>query len=368
MTNSIKTYQNIYVTNKFVRIFVFSLLSLVFGYFVVLSPELALANHRAQVLGEATESSDLSVPSTSEGPGLILPDSPLFFLDKLKQNFRLLLAFSPEVKTKVYTAIAGERLAELQFMLAKNNENGIKIALVGVSDNLKKAAEGLTQAKLTGKDVKLLARSTNDSIKDKQEKLSILESQARGEMKAQVQAVRQALKVAKVEVEDSLPEDELENEIQDDLEEEIEDHIKVTGDSARGLEHAVNVLSKLASQAAEKQQTRREEALRHAIEVKNETLRKQQERELELDKKKHENLLKAKERFIEKAREGVRKVQEAEREFQDAQDEINENEGPSENSGPGSLNSGRGSSDSNESEDNSNSGSSGSGSSGSDDD
>ena len=319
-------------------------------------------------MGDATDSSDLTIPPTAEGPGLILPDSPIFFLDELKQNLRLMLAFTPEQKAKVHRAVAGERLAELQFMLAKNNSQGIRVALQGVSDNLKKAAADLSEARLKGKDVKLLAKTTNDAIKEKREKLSILEENSTGEMKARVKAAREALKAAKVEVEDSLPEDELENEIEDDLEDEIEDHVKATRDSARGLEHAISVLTRLASQAAEKQQTRREEALRHAIEVKNEALRKQQERLFELENKKHEKLLKAKEKFLERTREAVEKTQEAAREFQKDQDEINEEEDISDNSGPGSLNSGSESSSSNDSKDNSVSGSSGSGRSGSDDD
>ena len=354
------------MNKKSAGILAFGLSSLIFSFVLVFSPS-ASAHHRAQVLGEETTVSP-SISSTTEGPGILLPDSPLFFLDKLKQNLRLFLAFSPETKSKVYSAIAGERLAELQFMLAKNDERGIQIALSGVSENLKKAASNLTEAKLKGKDVKLLARATNTSIKDKQEKISNLEDQATGEFKAQVKAIKEAIKIAKIEVEDSLPEDELENEIEDALEEEIEDHIQVASDSAKGLEHAINVLSRLASQAAKKQQTRREEALRHAIEVKNDALIKQQERALELEKQKQERLLKAKEKFLEKTREAIKKAQEAAQEFEEEQDEINENEGPSENSGPGSSNSGSGNSDSDDSKGNSGSGSSNSGKSGSDND
>lgn len=300
------------------------ILPLAFLTLFLVFPKSVYSHHRAQVLGDATVSSDLSIPPTTEGPGILLPDSPLFFLDELKQNIRLFLAFSPEVKARAHAEIAGERLAELQFMLAKNNDNGIRIALSGVSENLKKAANDLTQAKLQGKDVKLLAKTINDLIKDKQKKLSFLEEQAQGELKAQVKATKEALKVAKVEVEDNLPEDELENEIEDDLEDEIEDHVRVASTSARGLEHAIDVLSGLASQAAERQQTRREEALRHAIEVKNEALRKQQERLFELESKKQEKILQAREKFIKKAREAVEKAQEAAQELEEAQGEVNE--------------------------------------------
>ena len=171
-------YQNSYVSKKSVGILVFGLFSLVFSFVLIFSPS-AIASHRAQVLGDATVPSDLSIPPTGEGPGILLPDSPFFFLDELKQNLRLFLAFNPEVKAKVHAAIAGERLAELQFMLAKNNEDGIRIALLGVSDNLKKAAEDLSRAKLKGKDIKILAKTLNDSIKEKREKLSFLEYQAK---------------------------------------------------------------------------------------------------------------------------------------------------------------------------------------------
>lgn len=314
-----KLYQNRCVSKKSVVILGIITIVLVF----IFSPSFASASHRSQVLADSTSSADdLSIPPTAEGPGLILPDSPFFFLDKLKQEFRLLLAFAPEQKAKIHAAIAGERLAELQFMLAKNDENGIRVALTGVSDNLKKSAEDLSEAKLQGKDVKLLAKTINDLIKDKRRKLSFLEDQAQGELKAQVKAIKEALKAAKTEVEDNLPEEELEDEIEDDLDDEIKDHVEVASDSARGLEHAIDVLTRLASRSSEKQQTRREEALRHAIEAKDEALRKQQERAFELESKKQEKILKARERFIERTREAVEKAHEAAQEFQEAQEEV----------------------------------------------
>lgn len=326
-------------------------------FLILVNSKDASATHREDVLGDSTSASRLSLPSSAEGPGLILPDSPLFFLDSLKQNIRLFFAFSPSQKAKVHAAIAGERLAELQFMLAKNDSKGIRTALLGVSDNLKKAALDLSNAKLEGQDVKQLARTTNDSIKDKQEKLSLLEDKAKGELKAQVKTVKEALKAAKVEVEDNLPEDELENEIKDDIEDEIEDHTKVASDSAKGLAHAIDVLSKLASQAAEKQQTRREEALRHAIEVKSEALKKQQEQNLEIESKAEEKLLKAREKVIEKAREAARKLGEGAKELREVQHEI---KSTSEVSQPSSSGSSSGGSSSSGSGSSSNSGDSGS--------
>ncbi len=295
----------------------------------LLSSSIALAHHRQDVLGEATEASNLSIPATSEGPGIILPNSPLFFLDELKQNLRLILAFNPETRSKVHAAIAGERLAELQFMLDKNNTKGIRIALLGVSDNFQKASENLTNARLSGRDVKLLAKAINESIKEKRDKLSVLEENADLELKAQVKAAREALKVAKVEVEDSLSDEEIEHEIEENLELEIEEHVKEVNKSNRGLERAINVLERLASEAAQKEQTKREEALRKAIEVKNEALMKQHERLLELEKKKQHELFKMREEAKSHAKEALKKSLEASLRFKEAQKKASEIESKS---------------------------------------
>lgn len=205
------------------------------------------AYHQTEVLG-ASDTKNLSFPPTAEGPGFVLPDSPLFFLDLLKQQTRLVLAFTPEQKAKVHASVAGERLAELQFMLAKDNAEGIRIALFGVSDNFKKSAENLTKAKLSGRNISLLAKSLNDSIREKREKLAVLEKKATGELKAQVQAAREALKVAKVNVEDSLPADLLVNEMIDDLSLEITEAIDKTSELDAKVNNSINALGKLGGE------------------------------------------------------------------------------------------------------------------------
>lgn len=332
------------------KLFIFLLGIGVTSVVIALSSDSALANHREDVLGvESTPT--LSIPPTSEGPGLVLPDSPLFFLDRLKQEFRLFLAFTPEQKAKIHNAVAGERLAELQLMLAKDNVSGVRTALQGVSDNLKEASEDLANAKLTGRNINLLAKDINDSIKEKQKSLSVLEDKSNGELKKQVQATKEALKVAKIGVEDHLSGDLLENEIEDDLNQEIEDKVDEASSSAKGLSHAVDVLTKLASQAAERNQIHREEALRRAIEVKNETLRKQQEKLLESEKKQQENILKLHEKAAQEAKKSANGALEAAQNFREAQKKITEIKNS--NSGSGSSvseNSGSGSSKSEENE------------------
>lgn len=279
MTNCIS-----YVQNRSVRRFLPILIVFVFVSIVLVAPQVAFSNHRSFVLGSSTDSSQLVFPTISSGPGFFLPDSPLFFLDKWFQTLRLTFAFSHERKAVIRSQIAGERLAELRVMLAQNDANGIGTALSELTKEADQTANNLSQAAAQGRDVKDLARQLNETIKTQRKILSNLASQARGTLKLQLKAAREALHEAKIEIEDELPEDELENEIEDELEEDINDAADETEDTATGIEHAIDVLSKLASEAAVRNQERRVEALTHAIEVKNDALHRQQERLLKEQK------------------------------------------------------------------------------------
>lgn len=304
-------------------------------FFLIGSTQEALAYHQKQVLAAETENQKLSIPPTVEGPGLILPDSPLFFLDQLKQNARLLLAITPESRARVRSDIAGERLAELRFMLVKNNQRGIQVALEGVSQNLQRAGEDLAAAQLTGRDISGLARAINISVKEKQKSLDVLESTAKGELKTRVKATQDALMVAKVKVEDSLPEEEIENEVRDDLNRLAERRVREASESAREVENELGELRKQASESAQKSLKRREEALKKAIEERNEGLKKAEERLLEAEKKKQEQFLRVQDKVAEQAKKAIEEAQKAARGFQQAQQNVNEirNQRVGENSG-----------------------------------
>lgn len=322
------------------RLYVFLSLALT-SLLILVSVGKANANHKAQVLGDSTTSADLSIPPTTEGPGLILPDSPLFFLDRLKQDFRLLLAFTPETKAKIYKDIAGERTAELRFMLAKKNLDAAKVALDGVASNLKNAAAQINQAKLTGRNVDALAKTINDDIKAKQETLDILENQATGEVKTQVASVQESLLKAKVEVEDALPEQELKNEIKSDLRRKAERKVDEASDSARELQRDLDELNKEASEAAKNSLNVREKAIKKAIEEKNEALKKVEEKLLEAERKKQEKLLEVQGKVSEQAKEAIKKAQEAAIGFRQAVQTISQIQSGSQgNSSQGSKNSG----------------------------
>ncbi len=170
----------------------------------------------ASVLGTSSQDTNPQIPATSEGPGFILPDSPLFFLDQTKQIIRLALAFTPQAKAKVHATIAGERFAELRFMLDRNNEQGIETDLLGISQNMEGAAENIHDARLSGAEISQLAKSLNDNIKAKQRVLDGLSLQTNGQLRSWSLAVADSLALAKAEVEKALPPDLAANEMRDD--------------------------------------------------------------------------------------------------------------------------------------------------------
>lgn len=321
-------------------------LFLAINLFLVLASTVS-AHHKEAVLGEATAPSELIFPPITSGTGFILPDSPLFFVDQIFQQVKLTLAFSPESRAKVRAAIAGERLAELRLMLARDNQGGINTALDQLTRESALAAEDLADASAQGKDVKLLAKEINDSIKLQRKLLNEVASQTRGTLKLQLKAARQALKEAKVEVEDELHEDELENEIDEDLEDELADEVEDALESAQDIRIDIVSLQKEASKSAAKALNRREEAVKKAIEERNEALRKSEQKLLEAEKKKQKALLEAQGEAAEEAQEALKKAQEATSKFRKAQQKVFEIKSRSIEETTESSNSGSGSSGSN---------------------
>ena len=325
--------------------------------FILLAPSPVSAHHRGQVLGEATPSSELVFPPVTSGAGFILPDSPLFFIDKTFQQVKLLLAFSAEQKARVRSQIAGERMAELRLMLLRENQAAINTTLSELTKEVDLAAASLAEAAARGQDVKTLAREINETIKLQRKILNTVESQTRGVLKLQLKAARQALKESKVEIEDELPEEDLEKEIEENLAEEIEDQVEEASESAQKIQEDLIKLEAEASKAAAKALVRREEAIKKAIEERNEAKRSAEERLLEAEKKRQEALLTAQKRASERAQEALKKAQEAAKGFREARERVTEIKTGTSNTGSSNSDSGG-----------SNSGSSGSSGSGGGDD
>lgn len=310
-----KRYHNSFV-KRFLAFFV--------GVLFLLSTSTSvLAHHKERVLGDSTTSAS-QIPPTVEGPGLLLPDSPLFFLDQIKQNTRLFFAFSPESKAKVRADIAGERMAELRFMLAKKDQKGIDIALQGVVENLGKAAESLSVAQLSGRNVSALAKDVNEKIKQKQEGLDVLEATENKEIRFKAKSAQEGLLKAKVSVEDSLPQDEIEKEIEDDLHRIVEGEVDDASKTAERVEHQLKELRRQASDSAEKSLDRRGEMLKRAIDEKNETLKKSFEKDFQREGKKQEALFKEREHAVEQAQKAVRESKNAAEKFREARQKTEE--------------------------------------------
>lgn len=280
--------------------------------FILLSTRPAFAGMAEDVLGVATASALPIISPTTEGPGLIMPDSPFFFLDQIKQDIRLAFAFSPEDKAKVNAQIAGERLAELRFMLASNNKTAASIALAGISDNLQQASDQVTKAQFEGKNVTKLAQDINSNIKLKQKALDELEGKATGSLQLEVAQAQESIFESKAAVDDALPPDQMENEIKLDLERKISRKVASASSSAALLQRDLDALSKDASDSATKALERRQEALKLAIEKSgNPTLRKVQEKLLEQEKEKQEKIIEAQKKAAEQAREAIKNSQTA---------------------------------------------------------
>lgn len=267
------------------------------------------ATHHAAVLGVSASTTDASIPPTVEGPGYILPDSPLFFLDELKQNTRLFLAFTPENKAKVYADVAGERLAELRFMLAKHNEDKVRVALEGVESNTRNAGLQMAAAQFVGRRNSELAKTINDSIKLKQESLDVLEAQITGDMLFQIQATQKALVAAKVGIEEQLNEADLQNEIDYDVHRELRRDLSQTLSTAKHLELEIDALERQASEAAQASLTRREEALKSEATHKSELL-------LTSEKQTDQKSVRINEETVEQVKKVVKSAQDTAAKFQ----------------------------------------------------
>lgn len=221
-------------------------LSLVLLTLPFVLPTTVSAHTLQQVLGTSTASAVLSIPPTTEGPGFLLPDSPFYFLDNIKQQIRLFFAFTPDDKAQTYMSIAGERMAELRYELQKGNLNAAEVALQGVKDNTTAAADVVAKAKFSGENTTQIAQTLNETIKRRQQVLDTLAMQATGGFKAEVTATDTGVTDAKMEIEDSLPGALLQREIQYDMNRDIALKLLVTKDAASQLTSELSLLQKEA--------------------------------------------------------------------------------------------------------------------------
>jgi hypothetical protein len=260
----------------------------------------------------------VTIPPTAEGPGFILPDSPLYFLDHIKQNVRVALAFKPQDRARVYNSIAGERLAELRFMLARDDKDGIKIALDGVSENTRKAAESLYDAQFVGENVEKLAESLNNDINRKQDSLAVLLEDGDEDLKTMVLGVNDSIFQSKSKVSGGLPSHLSQNEKKNDVLKQIETKVKYDSGSLKSTITQIEALKKQASESGQKSINQKAAELNRLKGFKNITEIRKKQAELAGDTAKVQAIQAAYQKLIDAAK----KYEDAKTAYLTAQQEL----------------------------------------------
>ncbi len=294
-----------------------TLLLIIVLLFFFVNASSCLAISRRAVLASETEAAN--IPPTVEGPGFVMPDSPFYFLDQIKQSVRIMFALNQESRARIYANIAGERMAELRFMLLNQNENAAKVALNGVSESFKSAQEQLALARTLGKDVSKTAKEINDSIKEKQQVLDELRTKRQGELGMQVEAATESLTETKIRIGEYLSPQDLTNEIKYDTNRELELRLSEASGSAQALKEALKDLKLQRQEAAEEQLRNREEALNRAIDEQGEAIRTQERIQLETELKNREKALLLEEEAIGEIQANIEKAQQAALKYQNLQ-------------------------------------------------
>ena len=177
---------------------------------------------------------------------------------------------------------------------------------------------------MSGRDVSKLAENINTDIKAKQETLDELEGQAGVVLKPRLAVVTQALLGAKVKIELSLPKDQILGAVTDDVNRLATKNLNSISVLTRNLDKQFSQLERQASDSSKTFLGRREEALRKAIESKNEALIKVQQKMFEEDKKRLQVLLELQQKAAQEVKEASQRLQVATQRYQKLQDLINQ--------------------------------------------
>lgn len=276
------------------------------------------AYHHQEVLGDTIEARDIDFPQITSGPGIILPDSPLYSLDKVYQYLRTILVFSAENKAKLHTQIAGERLAELRVATSRNNQYAMTIALNELVSESYQAARELLDAAAQGKNVDELAQEINSTLNSYRKIVRDVAEQAgdTGYGK-QLAAAADFLLEAKLIAGEVLPAESYEDEIALLLEEDLDQAVLGVSSSAAKLEKKIELYQKMASRAAEKRAQalkKRKEAWKRMKQQK-EKIKIEQEKRLEQQKSRLEELKKQREAQLEMVRKTIKEAQEAAKKY-----------------------------------------------------
>lgn len=293
----------------------------IFGIFCSF-PAFSYAYQERDVLGDSTSAVNIELPAVTDGPGFILPDSPLYVLDKVFQKLKLAVAFSPEGKVKTRMLLIGERVAEVRAMMVRENTVGIQVAL----DELRAESENLTydlrDAAGQGKDIKDLAKEINDRLALHRDFLTRVTEQTDDSLSLQLTAANQSLLSTKISAEDYLPEEFLAQAITDDLEDEIDRDVLGVETSTLKLERKFEKLEQHASRSAERQQKKQ---LKEDAKASKSAMLEKRKKMLEERKAKLKKLMEERKAKLLEAREAVKKAREAAKRLREIREEEKKN-------------------------------------------
>ncbi len=256
-------------------------------------------------------------PAVSNGPGYILPDSPLYFVDNLYQEIKLVLALTPEKRAIVRNEIVGERMAELRVMHARGSSRGISIALYELSRESKELAADLKEAELAGRDVTRIAKSINDSLRANRQILAVASAGSSEELSLKLDSANESLLIAKVNVEDYLNPTDFEGAIDEDLEDGVETAVLGIETEAVSADKKLEKLEKRAQKEAEneaKKALQEEKVEAQKTAVKEMIQKKKEARE------KRKKMLEERKKKIQEAREALKKSKEASKKIKEAKE------------------------------------------------
>lgn len=224
-----------------------SVLAAVFTVTVLVSG----AMYSEKALGANSENVVNDFPSVTSGPGHIMPDSRLYFIDKLYQEFKLAVALSPQERAKVHTQILGERLAELRVMQARNNKEAIITALTEVQRESLLAAQDIRDASAQGKDVSSLAKATHQALKDYHDALVAVASRYPDTLyEGQLLTAADTLKEARMITETTFSGTDRDNELATNAQNDLEDAVLGAVTWAERVESRFKNYEKYASGSA----------------------------------------------------------------------------------------------------------------------
>lgn len=192
-------------------------------------PQSVLASH-GRVLGAKSENTRVDLVTT-QGPGLLLPSSPLYFIDLWRDNLMLFLSsFDKEAQAKLHLKIAGERIAEVKMMLEAKavSTRGLDIALANITENINGAASSLKAQKNKGKNVEKLSSELNEILGAQKESLRIIARAYDDKISFKIKASVRAIEEEEVKIEDEMVADLLDSELKKELEIAYDEAVKET--------------------------------------------------------------------------------------------------------------------------------------------